>query len=129
FGDVSAHAKAPAAASLGEILLEEGIDLVPAIDGLLGPVRRPCGVEEAVAGAVIAVEFVFFAEPLERFLGDIDVSWGRVLVVVAVDAENRSGEIFRQCYRGHRPLLAAAWLFLAKLVAAPAIHHRIEPGQ
>src|SRR6187431_613978 len=47
------------------MLAEEGEQLAPAIHRLLGPVDRPVPIEEAVAGAVIAIELVTLAVLLQ----------------------------------------------------------------
>src|SRR5262245_24619713 len=55
----------------GEMLVEESKDLAPAVERLLRPISRPRGVEEGVAGAVVAVKLVALAELLEHRLGAV----------------------------------------------------------
>ena len=55
------------------MLAEEGEHLAPAVHRLLGTVERTVPVEEAVAGAVVAVELVALAEPLELGFVDVDL--------------------------------------------------------
>ena len=47
-----------------EMLVQEGKDLVPAVDRLLGAVIRTIMRKERVAGAVVAMKLVVLAEPL-----------------------------------------------------------------
>ena len=72
------------------MLVEEGEHLLPAVGGLFGAVGDARGVEEGVAGAVVAVELVVLAELLQHRLGAVDLIGVRVLVVVAEDAEQRA---------------------------------------
>src|SRR3954468_14104399 len=88
------------------MLLEEGIGLVPAVDGLLDPVAGSLGGKEAVAGAVIAVELVSLAELLQNRFGAIDMVGRGVLVLVAEQAEQRAAQILGEIDRRHRPLVA-----------------------
>jgi len=46
------------------MLVQEGKDLVPAVDRLLGAVIRTIMRKERVAGAVVAMKLVVLAEPL-----------------------------------------------------------------
>ena len=55
------------------MLVEEGKDLLPAVERLLRPIGRTRGVEETMAGAVVAVELVVLAELLEHRLGAVDL--------------------------------------------------------
>jgi len=71
------------AASGGEMLAQKGKDLGPAVGRLFGAITCAHGVEEGVAGAVIAVELTGFAEALEHGLGAIDLILVGVLVVIA----------------------------------------------
>src|SRR5579884_1810095 len=68
----------------------EAEHLLPAVDRLLGPVAGPVGSEEAVAGAVVAVELVLLAVPFQLALGSVDLLRVRVGVVVAEDAQQRA---------------------------------------
>lgn len=52
------------AAGSGQVLFQEGPDLVPTVHGLLLAVHGAVVVEEAVAGAVVAVELVRFVVSL-----------------------------------------------------------------
>jgi len=65
------------------MLAEEGKDLAPGIHALLHPVDRPVPVEEAVAGAVVAVEFVRLAVLLQLGLVLVDLLRRGRLVLVA----------------------------------------------
>src|SRR6266446_3295081 len=49
------------ASLLVQVLLEEREDLLPAVDGLLLPIRPTVVVEEAVTGTVVAMELVVLA--------------------------------------------------------------------
>ena len=49
--------------------------------------------EEAVAGAVVAVELVGLAQALELLLGAVDLVRRRVRVLVAEDAQQRAAQV------------------------------------
>src|SRR5947209_8357125 len=76
-----------------EMLVEEGKDLVPAIERLLGAIGRTRRVEEGVASTVVAVKRISLAEFLEHGLGAIDLIAIGILVVVAEQAEQRTAQI------------------------------------
>src|SRR5689334_22424400 len=84
------------------MLAEEAKNLAPGIHALLGPVQRPVPVEEAVAGAVIAMEFVGLAVPLQLRLVLVDLFWRRRAVVIAKDAEQRAREVLGHVDRRDR---------------------------
>src|SRR5215471_15748569 len=69
--------------SLLQMPLEEAEDLAPTVHRLLGTVERALVVEEPVAGAVVAVELVRLAVPLQLRLMLVDLLGRRVLVLVA----------------------------------------------
>src|SRR5580692_10644280 len=81
------------------MLAEEGEHLAPAIHRLLGPVERPVPIEEAVAGAVVAMELVHFAVLLELGLVLVHLLGARRAVVVAEYAEQRAAEVLRHLDR------------------------------
>src|SRR6185312_4083634 len=107
-----------------QMLAEEGVGLGPAVIRLLGPIGGALGGEEAVAGAVIAMELVALAELLQHRLGLVDLVGRGVLVVVAEDAEQRTAQLLGEVDRRHRPLVAEL-LRIARILdddaAAPAI--------
>ena len=72
---------------LSKMLAVEGEHLAPAVHALLGPVQRPVPIEEAVAGAVIAVELMVLAVLLQLGLMLIDLLGARRAVVIAEQAE------------------------------------------
>src|SRR5215469_13546215 len=74
---------------------EEGEYLVPAIHGLLGPIKRPVPIEEAVASPVVAVEFVSLAVLLELSFVLIHLLGAWRPIVVAEQAEQRTREVLR----------------------------------
>src|ERR1043166_5223720 len=78
---------------------EEGVDLAPAIHGLLDPVKRPVPIKDAVAGTVIAVELVRLAVLLELRFVLVHLLGARRAVVVAEYAEQRAGKILRHLDR------------------------------
>src|ERR1700756_2897154 len=75
------------------MLAEEGKDLAPGIHALLHAVDRPVPVEEAVAGAVVAMEFVSLAVLLQLGLVLVDLLGARGAVVIAEDADQRAREV------------------------------------
>ena len=72
------------------MLAEEGEHLAPGVHRLLGPVERPVPVIEAVACAVVAMEFVSLAVLLQRGFVLVDLLGARRAVVVAEDTEQRT---------------------------------------
>src|SRR5215470_2875141 len=89
---------------LRQMLAEEGENLAPAIHGLLGPVKRPVPVEEAVAGAVVAMEFVGLAVFLEFGLVLVNLLRARRPVVITEQAEQRTREVLCHVDRRDRRL-------------------------
>src|SRR4026207_650253 len=85
-----------------QMLAEEGEQLAPAIHRLLGPVDRPVPIEEAVAGAVVAVELVGLAVLLELGLMLIRLLGARRAVVIAEQADQRAAEILGHLDRRDR---------------------------
>src|SRR6516225_8604959 len=67
----------------------------PAIHGLLGPIERPVQIEEAVTGAVVAVEFIRLAMLLELGLVLVHLLGTRRAILVAKQAEQRAAEVLR----------------------------------
>src|SRR6185437_13760081 len=81
---------------LRQVLSKEGVDLGPAIHRLFDAIhRRPVPIEEAVAGAVVAVEFIVFAVLLELGFVLVHLLRARRAIVVAEEAEQRAGEVLR----------------------------------
>ena len=72
------------------MLAEEGEHLAPRVHRLFGPIERPVPVIEAVAGAVVAMEFVGLAMLLQRGFVLVHLLGARRAVVVAEDAEQRT---------------------------------------
>ena len=77
------------------MLLAERPHLLPAVERLLDAVGRAVVIEEAVAGAVIAVELVLLAVLLQLGLVLVDLLRGRGAVFVAEQAEQRAGQVLR----------------------------------
>ena len=82
-----------------------------------------------MAGAVVAVEFVILAEPLEHRLGAVDLIGGRILVVVAENAEQRTGHFLGEIDRRDRALAVEILRIVDDDVAAPAIDGGIDARQ
>src|ERR1700752_2582637 len=82
-----------------QMLAEERPDLVPGIHTLLGPIERPVPVEEAVSGAVVAVELIILAVLLQLGLVLVHLLRTRCAIVVAEQAEQRAGEAVRHVDR------------------------------
>src|SRR5664279_3981752 len=87
---------------LRQMLAEAGEHLAPAIHGRLGPVERPVPIPDAVAGAVVAMEFVGLAVLLEFGFVRVDLLRTRGAVVIAEQADQRAAEILCQVDRRHR---------------------------
>ena len=79
--------------SCRQVLLQEREHLLPAVERLLDAVGRPVVVEEAVPGAVIAVELVVLAVLLQLGLVLVDLLRGRRAVLVAEQTEQRAGQV------------------------------------
>ena len=75
------------------MMVEEREDLVPPVERLLRPIGRARGVEEGMAGAVVAVELIVLAELLEHRLGPVDLVAVGIFVVVAEQAEQRTAHL------------------------------------
>src|ERR1700704_2650068 len=84
---------------LRQVFAEEREYLAPAIHCLLGPIERPMPVEEAVAGAVVAMELILLAVLLELGLVLVHLLRARCAIVVAEQAEQRAGEVLRHVDR------------------------------
>src|SRR5215472_14855138 len=101
-----------------KMLAVEGEHLAPAVHALLGPVQRPVPVEEAVAGAVIAVELVILAVLLQFGLVLVYLLGAWRAVLIAEQAEQRTRKVLGHVDRRDRSLLVQ--LFLAH-------HHAAAP--
>src|SRR5271166_104398 len=82
-----------------EMLAEKREYLAPAIHRLLGPIKRPVPVEEAVTGTIVAVELVLLAVPLELGLVLVHLLGARCAIVVAEQASQRAGQVLRHVDR------------------------------
>ena len=101
--------------------MEEIKDLVPAVDRLLGPVVRAIMRKERVSGAIIAVELVVLAEPLQLRFVAIDLIGRRVRVFVAKEAEQRAIDPRAQIVWRNRLALGQPRFVVDHDIAAPAI--------
>src|SRR5262249_49720900 len=102
------------------MLAEKREDLAPAIHRLLGPVEWPMPIEEAVAGTVVAVEFVRLAVLLEFGLVLVHLLRARRAVVVAEHADERAGQVLRHLDR-RDGRLGIELLFAHDHAAAPEL--------
>src|SRR4051812_10928316 len=73
-----------------QMLAEEGEHLAPCVHRLFGSIERPVPIIEAVARAVIAVEFVVLAMLLQCGLVLVDLLGAGRAVVIAENAEQRT---------------------------------------
>src|SRR5262245_52549567 len=87
-----------------QMLAEEREDLVPTVQRLLHPVERPMVVEDAVTGAVVAVELVGLAVLLEFRLVLVHLLRARRAVLVAEDAEQGTRQVPGEVDRRRRRL-------------------------
>src|SRR5579871_184884 len=78
---------------LGEMFAIEREHLVPAIHALLGPVERPVPIEEAMAGAVIAMELIILAVLLQLGLVLIHLLGARRAIIIAEQAKQRTRQV------------------------------------
>src|ERR1700761_4086529 len=94
-----------------KMLAAECEDLAPAIHGLFRPVQRTMPIEEAVARAIVAMEFVILALLLEFGFVLIHLLRAWRPVIVAEQTQQRTVEILCHVDRRHRRLVVE--LFLA----------------
>src|SRR5271155_3717857 len=109
--------------------IEEVEYLAPAVQGLLGPVSITLPIEERMAGAIVAVEFVILAELLQRSLGAVNLVNRRVVVVIAENTEQWAVHLLGEIDRRHRPLVVEVLRIIDDDIAAPAIHRGIDARQ
>src|SRR5688572_33046805 len=107
------------------MLAVERPDLAPGIHTLLGPIERPVPVEEAVSGAVVAVELIILAVLLQLGLVLVYLLRARRAIVVAEDAEQRAGEVLRHVDR-RDGLLGIELLLAHHHAAAPLLYAGID---
>ena len=107
------------------MLSKERENLGPAVNSLLLPIGGSVVVEEAVAGAIVAMEFVVLAVLLQLFLVLVDLLRRRALIIVAEQAEQRAGQVFRQIDRSDGALRSELVRILDD-AAAPEIDASIE---
>src|SRR5256885_12769846 len=100
------------------MLAEKREHLAPAIHGLLGPVEWPVPIQDAMAGAVVAVELVHLAVLLEFGLVLVHLLGARRAVIVAEDADQRAAEVL--CHLDRRDRRLGIELLLAH-------HHAATP--
>src|ERR1700745_40953 len=89
---------------LGDVLAEAGEYLAPAVHRLLGPVQRPVPIEEAVAGAVVAMKLVILAVLLQLGLVLFHLLGAWRTIVIAEQAEQRAGQVLGHVDRRDRRL-------------------------
>src|SRR5438067_13880964 len=107
------------------MLLKEVQYFAPAVHRLLLAVERSVVIEEAVAGAIVAMELVVLAVLLELGLMHVHVGRGRPLVIVAEETQEWRLEIFGQIDR--RDALLGRQRFLRRNDAtAPQVGDRVE---
>src|SRR5260221_6067408 len=87
-----------------EMLVEEVENFRPAVSGLLGTEGDPRGIDESVAGTVVAVEAIVLAELFQHRLKAIDMILVRIFVVVAEQAENGTLDVVGEIDRRDRTL-------------------------
>src|SRR5579862_4953312 len=110
---------------LRKVLAEEREDLAPAIHGLFRPVQRPVPVKEAMAGAIVAMEFVILGQLLEFGFVLIDLLRARRAIIVAEQSKQRTVEILGHVDWRDRRLVVE--LFLAHDNApAPQFHAGVD---
>src|SRR5215207_3044367 len=108
-----------------EVLLHKRPHLLPAVERLLDAVSRPVVIEEAVAGAVIAVELIVLAVFLQLGLVLADLLRGRGAVLVAEQPEQRAGQLLRVLDRRDR-LFRVQFLLAHHDAPAPQLAGRVN---
>src|SRR6516225_6103939 len=86
------------------MLAEEREHLAPAVERLLRPISDAGGIEERMAGTVVAVKLVLLAELFQHRLGAIDLIAVGILIVVAEEAEQRATQLLGEINGCNRPL-------------------------
>src|SRR6266850_7404551 len=113
---------------LAQGLLGECKDLLPAVHGLLLTVSRAVVIEEAVAGAVVAMELVLLPMLFELRLVRVDLFRCRRLVLVAEDPDDRAREVLGVLDRRDRLVRGELFLRLNH-ASAPALDHGVQALQ
>src|SRR6516162_2779620 len=109
----------------GQVLPQEAEHLLPAVQRLLDAVGRPVVIEEAVAGAVVAVELIVLAVLLQFGLVLVDLFWRWRPVFVAKEAEQRARQFL--CVFDRRDRLLGVQLLLAHhYPAAPQLARSVD---
>src|SRR5260370_8184728 len=80
-------------------LFKEGKDFLPAVLCLLRPIVRAVPRKECVSRAVVTVEFVVLAEPLQRRFRAVHMFWRRVGVFIPHQPDERAADSFCQTAR------------------------------
>src|SRR5262245_41723968 len=108
------------------MIVEEREHLVPAVECLLSSISRACGVEEGVAGPIVAVELIGLAKLLEYGLGAVHLVAIGVFIIIAEQAEQWATQLCREIDRCDRPLGIELLGVVDDDIAAPAIHGRVD---
>src|ERR1700756_4968924 len=87
-----------------KMFAEESKNLAPAVHRLLRPVKRPVPIEEAVAGAVVAMEFMNLAVLFQLGLVLVHLLRARRPIVIAEQAEQRTRKVLGHVDRRNRRL-------------------------
>src|SRR5262252_3222380 len=109
--------------------LEKGKDIFPAIQRLFRPVSVAPGIEEGVPSAIVAMEFIVFAKTFEHRLGPVHLIGGRIGVVIAENAQQRTIQLLRKIDRRDWPLVVEIFRIVDNDITAPAIHGRVDAGE
>src|ERR1700730_17794923 len=109
----------------GQVLVQEREYLLPAVQRLLDAVGRPVVVEEAVPGAVIAMELILLAVLLQLRLVLVHLLRCRRTILVAEQTEQRAGEALAELDRRRR-LLRVQLLLAHHHPAAPQLDRGVD---
>src|SRR3984893_9822605 len=109
-----------------EMFLEKCDHLAPAVERLLGTIGEPRRIEEGVTCAVITMELIVLAKPLEHRLGAVDLIAVGIFIIVAEQPEQRTADPLRELDGRHRTPGVELLLVVYDHVAAPAVDGRID---
>src|SRR5262249_29710417 len=109
-------------------LCKEGKDLSPTVLCLLRPIVRAIPGKECVSRAVITVEFVILAKPLEGRFCAVHIVWRRGAVFVTEQSKKRTTDSFRQLDGRSRLGARQLGVIVAHTISTPHINRGIDVG-
>src|SRR5262245_61794558 len=112
-----------------QVLLIESEDTLPTIRCLLGAVTGAVDREEAVAGAIVAMELVGLSGLLQPLLRPVHLALVGVGVFVAEDAEDWAGDAIGEVDGRRGPGRRELGGVVDDDAATPTVHGRVDTAQ